>query len=331
MPDSWEVGRYSIEVEPGNGRPRVARESLYAQGMMFDSDPPDNPLAQDAPQQIAIRIRPGGSYRRGHVERFAESRPVLTQIEDRLEGRQDAKAAMVREWARSTIATLSSMRFLDLEPDAMRLPSLPGQTTLGDRGENLSSVLQAIYEDERQQQALIAWIRELSPMDVVALEFPADQTGRVLLSLVETGGRRISAYSASGGTLRFLAMLAALLGPEPAGLYFIEELENGLHPARLHLLLDLIESRVKEGALQVVVTTHSPQLLRLLSPASRDNAVLVYRLQGEAAAQLKAIRELPAEAREVVGRKDVGELFQAGWFENVMSFLQDEQTPAEGE
>jgi predicted ATPase len=126
-------------------------------------------------------------------------------------------------------------------------------------------------------------------------------------------------------------MLAALLGPEPAGLYFIEELENGLHPARLHLLLDLIESRVKEGALQVVVTTHSPQLLRLLSPASRDNALLVHRLQGEAAAQLKAIRELPAEAREVVGRKDVGELFQAGWFENVMSFLQDEQTPAEGE
>ena len=55
--------------------------------------------------------------------------------------------------------------------------------------------------------------------------------------LRETNGRETSAHSASVGTLRFLAMLAALLGPDPAGLYFFEEIDNGIHPSRLNLLI----------------------------------------------------------------------------------------------
>ena len=56
-------------------------------------------------------------------------------------------------------------------------------------------------------------------------------------------------------------MIAAMLGPKPAKFYFIEELENGIHPTRLHLLLQLIEQKVAEGNIQVVATSHSPQLL----------------------------------------------------------------------
>jgi predicted ATPase len=36
------------------------------------------------------------------------------------------------------------------------------------------------------------------------------------LTLVEDSGQKISAYSASDGTLRFLAIVAAMLGSEPA-------------------------------------------------------------------------------------------------------------------
>ena len=54
-------------------------------------------------------------------------------------------------------------------------------------------------------------------------------------------------YSASDGTLRFLAILAALLGTDPARLYFFEEIDNGIHPSRLRLLLDLIERTDREG------------------------------------------------------------------------------------
>jgi predicted ATPase len=320
-------GIYQIEVEPGrNGRSRVVRESLYGGStMMFDSHPAKDPPQQSDPQHLTVRIQPGGQYRKARVEKFIAHQPALSQVLERIAERKDERAGEVRHWVRSALATFGSMRFLDLSTEAMRLPSLPGQTILGDRGENLSSVLQAIYEDEQRRRTLIEWIRELTPMDVVDFIFPADQTGRVLVSLVEAGHQKTSAYSASDGTLRFLTILAALLGPEPARLYFFEELENGLHPARLHLLLDLIEKRVARRDIQVVATTHSPQLLRLLSAESRQYASLCYRLSGRTEANIRRVLDLPPEAHQVLDQKDLGSLFASGWFENIMSFMQDEE------
>ena len=63
----------------------------------------------------------------------------------------------------------------------------------------------------------------------------------------EANGRKVSAYSASDGTLRFLAMLAALLDTNSEHLYFFEEIDNGIHPSRLHLLIDLIERQTAKG------------------------------------------------------------------------------------
>ena len=105
-------------------------------------------------------------------------------------------------------------------------------------------------------------------MDAVNFEFPTDPTGKVLATLVEKNGQRTTLASASDGTLRFLAFLAAFLGPHRSSFYFFEELENGIHPTRLGLLLDLIENQVKNKGIQVVATTHSPQLLGHLSEAS---------------------------------------------------------------
>ena len=86
-------------------------------------------------------------------------------------------------------------------------------------------------------------------MDAVDFEFPVDATGRILATLVERGKQKTTLASASDGTLRFLAFLAAFLGPNPSSFYFFEELENGIHPSRLGLLLELIETQVtKKGS-----------------------------------------------------------------------------------
>ena len=118
---------------------------------------------------------------------------------------------------------------------------MPGATILGDSGQNLPSVLESVCADFRRKTPLISLLQELTPMDVSDFEFPRDPSGRVHLRIVEQDGRSISAHSASDGTLRFLAVLAALLSPNPASAYFFEEIDNGIHPARLHLLIDLIE------------------------------------------------------------------------------------------
>ncbi len=95
-------------------------------------------------------------------------------------------------------------RFLDPKPDLMRKPAFPGQTVLGVNGENPPAVLQEICADEERKEVLSQWLRELTPMDVSDFEFPLDpNTGLVQLVILETNGRRTSAYSASYGSLRF--------------------------------------------------------------------------------------------------------------------------------
>lgn len=224
---------------------------------------------------------------------------------------------------------LRRMRFLDLVPEALRIPSLPGQTILGDRGENLSSLLLAICEDESRKRALLEWLRELTPLDVTDFSFDAGPDGKVLVALVEADGRRTSALSASDGTLRFLALAAGLLGPNPEGFYFIEEIDNGIHPTRLHLLVKLIEQHTRDGRIQVVATTHSPQLLSFLSEDSREHASLVYRLPGQPGARIKRIMDLPDIAR-ILKTQDLARLHAAGWMEDAVALTEADASPPEG-
>ena len=73
--------------------------------------------------------------------------------------------------------------------------------------------------------------------------------------------------------------------------------------------------------MQIVATTHSPQLLRLLNPTSRANAALIYRLADQTDAQIQRLGALPDEALRVIEQKDVGGLLASGWFENIASFM----------
>ena len=116
-------------------------------------------------------------------------------------------------------------------------------------------------------------------MDVRDFEFPTDLSGRVHLVFLEANGRKVSAYAASDGTLRFLAILATLLGPNPKSrrrdqprLYFFEEIDNGIHPSRVRLLIDLIERQTAKGEIQVITTTHSPDLLTVMNDETFKNA-----------------------------------------------------------
>ena len=217
------------------------------------------------------------------------------------------------------IPCLQRMRFLEPSPERMREPSIPGATMLGDRGENLPSVLESICTDSTQEKNLKSWLQELTPMDVKDFDFPRDPSGRVHLHIVERNGRKVSAYSASDGTLRFLGILAALLSPNEGGLYFFEEIDNGIHPNRLWLLLDFIERQTAKGNVQVVTTTHSPALLSWMSDKTFENTSVVYRDQYWADSVIRPIAGL-YNLRELRKSDTLGELHTEGWFETAMKF-----------
>ncbi len=298
---------YSIEVRPGTGasRPKVVEESLCVGDREIFRYRPDQ-------EKTDVRISSATPYR-----------PLLTQIAEQ----QNWEAQSLTACAREAVRAIHSMRFSELNPDAMRRPSFPGQTVLGDRGENLSSVLQTLCEDPHQRNAWVEWIRELTPMDTSDFDFVPDQTGRILLALVEENGRRTSAYSASDGTLRFLGMIAALLGPEASRFHFFEELENGLHPGRLHLLLQLMERKASEGRVQIMATTHSPQLLGFLSENAVEHASLLYRLPDTSEGRIRRITDIQ-DAKRLIKEQGIANLHESGWFEDAMFFLDDTEDAA---
>ena len=317
---------YAYEIEVGCGpngsAPKVVRERLsrHHGTMVYNSHPGIDAPEQNDPMHLAVRLKSGGNWRKiGPKLSGIANQPLLTQVIDLAE-RQRA-AGKVKASVEAALEELASIRFIDFSPELMRKPSIPGQLILSDHGDNLSSVLQAICEKPELKLALSNWIQELTPMDVVDFDFVPDAAGKVLVYLVEEGGRKTSANSASDGTLRFLGMLAALLGPKPARFYFLEEIDTGIHPTRLALLMDLLDNQSKGKGIQIVATTHSPQVLRLIKEENLKYATLAYRLKGNTEGRLKPLAEIP-HLLDVIKRKDIARLLESSWMENTMEFTE---------
>jgi predicted ATPase len=314
--------KYQVEVAPGYGseHSKLVRESLQiGHQLIFEAT-----VNEKTDRGQFDLYLPG--VKTPLKQPFSANRPVLPRLTDFTSELKEASISVVTGVLPIVLAIsdyLYHMRFLELTPEALRQPSFPGQSTLGNRGEHLASVLQAICADTKRKQTLISWIRELTPTDLVDFDFVTDYLGKVTLLLEEEDKRKVSAYSASDGTLRFLAMLATLLTPQPARLNFFEEIENGLHPSRLYLILDFIQKQVT-GESKVIASSHSPQLLRFLNAESRDNVALIYRLPGSPAARIKQLRDFPPDARKVIEGKDLAELHDSGWFENTALFMEEE-------
>jgi hypothetical protein len=185
---------YQIEIEADKSGeiPRVISEHLSDYGLLqssevlpipapdkssfvFDFYSEENSLLQNNVKKLRFSVQEKNGCDPGFS--FSDQMPILSQFIE-----QPNIQASFRETARLLVNKLGSMRFLDLSPDVMRIPSLPGQMMLGDRGENLSSVLQAICKNSDRKQALLRWIRELTLMNVQNLEFSSNSVGKILFT-----------------------------------------------------------------------------------------------------------------------------------------------------
>ena len=322
-----EMGRinYSITVNDDKKNPgifRVTREELKDRQVKRymgyrAAEGPVNDQGDDAPLLLRM-AETGVQSEYGNPVLVRSDQPALTQLRE-----HRGVVRIHKNVAEKVTEILANVRSLDLVPDLMRQPAFPGQTVLGDSGENLPTVLREICADPQRKETLAAWTRELTPMDVRDFEFPTDPiTGRVQLVIREANDRAVSAYGASDGTLRFLTTLAALLGKNPAGLYFFEEIDNGIHPSRMRLLIDLIEGQTAKGESQVVTTTHSPDLLALVNDKTFETTSVVYRDEDSADGIIRPVAKLP-KARELRRSQGLGRLHTTGWMEDILAFSEE--------
>lgn len=208
---------------------------------------------------------------------------------------------------------LASTLFLDPVPALMRGESYPDRRLRGDCA-NLSGVLYSLWQDQALQPAIIDFIRSLPEQDVQGIEFFADRRGRVVLELLESFGgtqRKWSAELLSDGTLRVLAIAAALLSAPSGATLVIEEVDNGVHPSRARQLLSTMRSLAEQRGVRLLLTTHNPALMDALPDNALGDVVFCYRDPQQGDSRLVRLADLDDYAGLVM-QGPLGELVTDG-------------------
>jgi predicted ATPase len=193
----------------------------------------------------------------GNMYPHAAGRSMLTASPDETLG---CLADEVRAW-----------QFLTLSPERMGLPvpqqRIKGQVRLASDGSNVADFLLDLRrQDVTAFNGIVETMAFVLPYakDIQPTLTSSEIERKAWLQLSEDTFK-VPGWLLSTGTLRMLALLALLRHPNPPPLIVVEEIENGLDPRSIHLIVEEIRSAVLSSVTQVIVTTHSPYLLDLLT------------------------------------------------------------------
>ncbi len=182
---------------------------------------------------------------------------------------------------------MQSWRRLALEPSSLRAPDdFSAPRVMSANGRHLAATLfriasESVSEELAADPAAVyarvsSRLADLAGLGVESVTVEPDPVREVFtLFLQEKGGLRLPARALSEGTLRFLALCVLLEDPTVSGVICMEEPENGIHPANLPAIVELVRDLavdpqespgVENPFRQVIVNTHSPGVVQLCDP-----------------------------------------------------------------
>jgi predicted ATPase len=210
--------------------------------------------------------------------------------------------------------SLEDILFLDPNPREMRGYSFLQERKLKGDGSALSAVLHQLVQTDRLKKEVLRFIRDLPEQDIGDISFLETPRGEVMLQLRETFGGQTTPREAavlSDGTLRVLAVAAALLSVSEGSMVVIEEIDNGVHPSRAERLLSNIQRVATSRNLRVLLTTHNPALLDAIPPEAVPDTVACYRDPEQGDSRLVRLEDLESYP-ELVAQGPIGRLVTKG-------------------
>lgn len=207
-------------------------------------------------------------------------------------------------WFRALLET--GVQNFVLNSRVIRQPSPPG---LGLRfqpdGSNLPWVVAELRKDGKRFQRWLDHVRTAleDVKDISTVEIEANK--HRYLEIEYSNGARVPSWLASDGTLRLLALTIPAYLKDMAGVFLIEEPENGIHPRAIETVIQSLSS-IYAG--QVLVATHSPVALNMLPP----DRVLCFAKDSSGATDIVNGARHPALRSWKQGQPDLGVLFAAG-------------------
>ena len=183
-----------------------------------------------------------------------------------------------------TIDNLSNLLVLNPIPSTMRDYSRLSENLESD-GSNIAGVLAALTNEKKAEveNTLCEYLKDLPEGEIKKVW--AEKVGRLgtdaMLYCQEEWKPgeiiEIDARSISDGTLRFLAILTALLTRPEGSQIVIEEIDNGLHPSRAALLVKILKEIGSKRNIDILLTTHNPALLDAFGPEIVPFVVVAHR------------------------------------------------------
>jgi predicted ATPase len=178
---------------------------------------------------------------------------------------------------------VESWQFLSLDPRRIGMPArqimTPGPGKLHRDGSNLGQYLWEIRERDLDAfEGILEALRFVLPFASDIQPRITQEIERLVHLQMTEEDFKVPGWLLSTGTMRILAILAVLRHPNPPPLLVIEEVENGLDPRTMHLLVEEIRAAITAQTTQVILTTHSPYLLDLLD---LSHLVVTERINGE--------------------------------------------------
>jgi predicted ATPase len=207
------------------------------------------------------------------------SQAILPQMLGKLLRESEEERNIIKMMER-VVTHLKNIHIVMPVPSEMRSYVRVSDTDLRSNCDNISAVLNEMCKDNNYKERLLGIVKALPENDVMDIEFIETKIGDVTFALREkylNSSELVGANLLSDGTLRCIASLAAVLIAETGSVVVIEEIDNGIHPARVYNLINQLIQIGKEKKIDIIITTHNATLLNSYKKDELVGVSMVYR------------------------------------------------------
>lgn len=204
---------------------------------------------------------------------------VISQLSTKIPVKTEMEKRIVTE-IQTVIKSLRNILFFDPEPAMVEVYSRINDYEMKSNGSNLPAVLYYLCRKQNKKEIILDIMRSLPENEFKDITFSETDIGDVMFKVREKMGKNhydIEAEKLSHGTLRALAIVAALLQGEEGSMIIIEEVDNGIHPSRASKLIDTISVLSANRKIDTLITTHNTALLNAVKKENLLGVVICYR------------------------------------------------------
>ena len=315
---SFDCDEYKLDYEIEIGikpKVRLLSESLYKKvpGSMQKKQliyRTSSPVEKSGDIQVVFYSNQRG---KGSQVPFLSNYSILSQIPGRFPVDSNATAE-VRNIFNKVTSILRGILILNPIPHLMRDYVHHSRTKIVPTAENLSAIIAELIKNRDTKQLILKHLQDFPEQQIVDIKVLDTPTGDVMLSFTEqfgTGSKSIDTRGISDGTLRYLSILASLVGEKPGTTVVIEEVDNGLHPSRAYRLIGALRKLGKKRGIDVIITTHNPAVLNALEAEDMPGVIVCYRDAFDGDSRFISWIDLP-NYPELMAKGRIGEIVTQG-------------------